>query len=530
MMTSSIESFWNILFRRDIVKKEELLREAIRVIKTRQIAEEQGKEFSEVDKEALFQFMKENTEEKKLGFFPGDRDFFAELFFAGQNLHIIDFAIETYKNDYTGTILSPEYLTIYLKDYFNRDNVKNVLINEAEKFLVGLEKIINTPKEKNITLTTSNYLMNELFKLAFRSNKNVEVYHASLYLPLEFENKFDLILSIPAFGGKISDMNFFMTNDTPAIALENQIHLLEDNGILVEVVPASFTFSSNTSVIRQWIANNYSIYSILSIPEGTFRPYTGIKTYLLTIKNHKKEESIQIGKLKLDNGTLITKEAKSICRDDLEMYEDWRIELMLAEDKSEIKKFKESNVSKVKMKDIAEVFRGKSIMKNDLMPGDIYVLNISNIEDGQIIAETMETINEDERKVKRYELIENDLVMTCRGTVNKVAVVKEKNKKIIASANIIVIRFKEKILSDYVKIFLESPIGIELIKTFQRGTTVMNINPKDIGELEIPMVEYDRQLEIVGKYQNELNLYQETVKNATERWNLEKNSIYNSLV
>lgn len=134
-------------------------------------------------------------------------------------------------------------------------------------------------------------------------------------------------------------------------------------------------------------------------------------------------------------------------------------------------------------------------MKNDLQPGEISVLNISNIEDGQIDYETMDTIDEEERKVKRYELIDNDLVMTCRGTVNKVAIYEPNgDKKVIASANIIVILFKEKIISNYVKIFLESAVGTELIKIFQRGSTVMNINPKDISELEVPVVDVEKQL------------------------------------
>ena len=47
----------------------------------------------------------------------------------------------------------------------------------------------------------------------------------------------------------------------------------------------------------------------------------------------------------------------------------------------------------------------KSILKKDTAVGNISVLNISNIENGEINYADMDTIVEEERKVKRYELL-----------------------------------------------------------------------------------------------------------------------------
>jgi len=157
-------------------------------------------------------------------------------------------------------------------------------------------------------------------------------------------------------------------------------------------------------------------------------------------------------------------------------------------------------------------------------------LNISNIENGQIIYSNMDTIDEEERKIKRYELMENDLLISCRGTVNKVAVYKESGKLLIASANIITVRFKGDILSEYVKIFLESPVGTTLIRSFQRGSTVMNINPGDIGELEIPVPSLKRQRQIVGEYLSELDIYTEVINRAEKRWRDKKNQLYKKIL
>jgi restriction endonuclease S subunit len=185
----------------------------------------------------------------------------------------------------------------------------------------------------------------------------------------------------------------------------------------------------------------------------------------------------------------------------------------------------------VKLKEIAELFRGKSIMKSHIQPGDISVLNISNIEDGEIVWDGMDTIDEEYRKVQRYALEEGDLVITCRGTVNKVAVVRELPKKVIASANIIVIRVTDQnVIGEYIKIFLESPVGTQLVKSFQRGTTVMNINPSDLGELELPLPDLEEQKKIVDEYREEHELYLKTVKRARERWEMIRNDIYKRLI
>jgi len=151
------------------------------------------------------------------------------------------------------------------------------------------------------------------------------------------------------------------------------------------------------------------------------------------------------------------------------------------------------------------------------------------LEDGEVLLDGLETIDEEERKVKRYEIRPGDLVMTCRGTSNKVAVFPECEEFVIASANIIVIRFKKSIRSLYAKIFLESPVGTALIQSFQRGTTVMNLNPSDIGTLELPLLSENKQEEIINLYLQEKALYKETIRKATQRWQNVREQLYSEL-
>jgi hypothetical protein len=264
------------------------------------------------------------------------------------------------------------------------------------------------------------------------------------------------------------------------------------------------------------------------LPEGTFRPATSIKTYFLTITTNT-QNNIEIGTLELNRGIFDAADKKFLPTGEFLSHEDWRIELLLSDDDENIQRFKSSKLEKVKLKDIAEVFRGKSILKKDTTLGSFSVLNISNIENGEIDYSDLDTIEEEERKVKRYELSSGDVVLSCRGTAIKSAVFETQNKTIIASANLIVIRPKERVSGEYIKIFLESPIGLAIIKSFRRGTTIMNINHSDIMEMEIPLIPIREQKEMIDKYNNGLGIYKKTISEADSRWANIKENLYNKL-
>ncbi|HOO88238.1 MAG TPA: restriction endonuclease subunit S, partial [Synergistales bacterium] len=206
--------------------------------------------------------------------------------------------------------------------------------------------------------------------------------------------------------------------------------------------------------------------------------------------------------------------------------DDWRIELLLSEENEEIQRFRESAVRKVRIREVAEVFRGKSILKKNADPGRIGVLNISDLEGGEIDWGKIATIDEDERKAGRYILREGDVLLSCRGTTVKSAVFRKQEHPVIPSANLLVIRPDASVSGDFLRIFFESPSGDALIRSFQRGTVLMNLNHSDIMEMEMPLPPMERQLEIVGRYFSERKKYEE----ATRRWEEEKERAYRELL
>ncbi|KGP76291.1 restriction endonuclease [Desulfosporosinus sp. Tol-M] len=526
-MNAKIDLALNMFYQRQISTREQLLNEMLRIKMVRKNLADDTNIIT--DKEKLFQFMKKTTEDE-LGFFPADRDDFFNIFQILKDIDLIDFTLEIYKNDRSGKVISPLYLNRYIREKIRQLQSEKILITEAEKHLSELRELIKQSPDSKLTLTTQLKPMNLLLKLAFGENPNVTIRFESIYTDCLQNARFDYIYSLPTFSYKPDELGrTFITRDSDGVALENMLGHLNAPGTLDIIVPAKITFAGlEYEKLRSYITDNFSVKNIYILPEGTFRPVTAIKTYFFTITTGP-QNNVEIGTINLNKNEFRVTDKKMIPTWEFLAHADWRIELLLSEDDENIQRFKNSNLEKVKLKEVAEVFRGKSILKKNTTPGSISVLNISNIENGEINYADMDTIEEDERKVKRYELLNGDVVLSCRGTAIKTAVFEAQNKTIIASANLIVIRPKEKVSGEYIKIFLESPIGLAIIKSFQRGTTIMNINHADIMEMEIPLLPIEEQKEMVANYKKELATYKKTIGEAENRWTKIKDNLYNKL-
>lgn len=526
-----IETFWNICLLHDIGTRDQLLREAVRVVQTRKSLELQGAAHTSIlEPEMLFQWMKQYAGEREFGHFPGDRDLFFRLYQVGKDMDLLDYAVQTIQQDrITGGIVVHTSIVDRFKDMCERNLYRTMLIAEVEKYMRGLAETRLHKQSFTITLLTESYIIAKLLKTYFEAYPNVQIIQGSIYQPLPLQEKFDAILTIPNFGLKMDDVEDASIRDSEGVAVNHLLPLLRDTGRISVTFPPRMMFQSGSIAKWRELTNtSYPVQSVHLLPDGLFRPYTSVKTYQIEFGKSPTEQ-VFIGRLKLQKLSLEPEREISIHAEAFSQFEDWRIDMLLDEDQDTLRSFQEAPVPKVKLRDVADIFRGKSVLKQDLRAGNIKVLNISNIEDGDVKLDQLETIDEEERKVKRYEILPGDLVMACRGTVNKLAILPETEGIIIASANIIVIRFKASIISGFAKIFLESPVGMTLIQSFQRGTTVMNLNPSDVGEIELPLLSLDEQINRVNCYNEEKERFKQTIREATNRWEQVKNKLYSEL-
>lgn len=427
--------------------------------------------------------------------------------------------------------MAPESLFSLM--FKNITGAESILVTDCDKYGVELYDLIKENKNVKFYLTIKNDIIYKLFAELYRYN-NVEFISPEIYTDTFTTKKFDLIISFPIMGGReLVSSGDFISRELSFIAAQNLLYHLTSNGKLIIILPAKIGFGGgDAETLRNYIYENYKVNEIASLPSRVFYPYMSINTYLLsisqgitdavTITKYTLEKSNNIDQLKPDDTRLLFS-------DELEEMNNWNVDFAFSMTDETILQYKDSNVKKEKLKDVADVFRGKAVTSKD-EDGNIAIVNISNISETGIDYENLDTVYDEERKVARYILEEGDVLIATKGFTIKVAVYEKQPQMVIASSNLCVVRPNTKLINGiYLKLFLESETGMKLLKSLQRGTTIVNINYKDISELEVPVPPMDEQLEIANEYNTGLNLYKKTITAAEEAWSTIKNSVKNKL-
>ncbi len=478
---------------------------------------------SETDTDTVYRTMQEVT--SSMPRFPGDADMFFKLY---NILSFIDgYAILSYLNASSEgrELAAPEVLVEKFAEYIT-DKIESVLIPECEKYGPGLLDIIESHPAIKFTLTCKQELKYELLSSVYAVFSNVKVQMVDIYSYGFTSERFDLIVAIPVFGGRmlVNDEDF-ISREPDLIAVQNLLYHINMDGELVIVLPAKITFGGgSTASLRSYIESNYKIKEISSLPAGLFTPYTAIRTYLfvfspgtnddVVLKQYEPDKPIRRTS---SCQKLVVANEQLLFSDEFAELSGWNIDMAFFEEEDAIKAFSASPVKKLHLKDVATVFRGKAV-NTKAEGGNIGVINISNINDTGIDYSGLDYIVDEERKVSRYILQTGDVLVTARGTTVKIAVFEEQSSICIPSANINVIRPKDVLNGTYLKLFLESPVGTKMLKSLQRGTGVVNINFKDMSELEVPVLPLEAQEALVQEYNTGLNLYKETIAAAEEGW------------
>lgn len=405
---------------------------------------------------------------------------------------------------------------------------ETVLIAEAEKFVPLLQWIVDEHINSEFVLASQDAKYIKVLENIFEEYENVKVVQTNIY-KYEFVNqRFDVILASPFFGGRtLVEDRTFICREYDMVALENLSYHLNSGGEMAIILSGRITFATGKIAdLRNFVQSNYTINEIAELPEGILE-YTGIKTYLLDIENIRPgDDDVIIRRYsageRRSKRAVVTelniKDDTFVMLSELEQQGDWNIDRIFAQQDEEYLNYQNSSVRKDFLGNVAQVFRGKSVTKK-VENGIIGVVNISNIGEYGIDYENLDTIDEDERKVANYILQEGDVLLPGRGTSIRTSVFHTQSFPCIAHSNVIVIRPDEKKLSGvYLKLFLDSPLGNKLISSAQQGSAIMNISYKDLACLEIPIPSISEQEKVAEEYIRELKIYMDTVSEAEKRW------------
>lgn len=119
---------------------------------------------------------------------------------------------------------------------------------------------------------------------------------------------FDVVLANPPFAGNIYEsdigesLRWINNNRTELLFVELIIQLLRDNGRTAVIVPEGVLFGSTKAhiALRKKIVNENDLKAVISLPNGVFQPYAGIKTSILVFTKGGRTKRVWFYEIAVD--------------------------------------------------------------------------------------------------------------------------------------------------------------------------------------------------------------------------------------
>ena len=159
------------------------------------------------------------------------------------------------------------------------------------------------------------------------------------------------------------------------------------------------------------------------------------------------------------------------------------------------------NASK-KLGEIGTFYRGINVTSKNVQDsnGKYKIINLADIKDGELDVDLLPTYTiENNARVEAYKVEAGDIIISNKGAT-KICIIPEHEGDVLISQNFIGIRVKSSYNPEYIKEFLESPIGEYLIDSRKIGTAVAMINVKDLKEIPIVEMSLEGQNKIINEY------------------------------
>lgn len=304
----------------------------------------------------------------------------------------------------------------------------------------------------------------------------------------------------------------------------------------VALVTAGSLYRTTDEEYRSKLIQNGLLEAVIELPAGILKN-TGVKTDLLVFsKGNNKVKFIDASKdferLNKSNEIVLLSDAI------IEKYNNVNCPSKTIDELKESHNIEPSrNLMEEKeiengvlLSEIANVFSGNQYTlgvfdKNNMLSNEktgYCILTSSDIEDGLVNWNSLQSIKMDSDKFDKYCVQKNDIIVTSKSSKVKTVVVDiEPKEKIIVTGGMLIVRPKDdKINSTYLKLFLDSEQGQQSLKAIQKGMIIVSINVRDLNNLVIPLIDIDKQEKKAERYNNMLStlfVYKKEIKQLEEQ-------------
>lgn len=347
------------------------------------------------------------------------------------------------------------------------------------------------------------------------------------------EGKYDVVLANMPYSQKTKHGSLYDLPSTNGDSICVQhcmkaISSASENGRMAIVVPEGFLFRKELAKTREYLLENSELQSIISLPQGVFLPYTGVKTNIIfatkinqKISNSQKKKNYWYFDVKSDGYSLDNHRRKLDTPSDLQKYEEFRKfdeeqkddMLKIGFDVIPFEKVVKNNFDLVGRKYKKQTYSNNVFLSKTLQElEDEKILEINkgkNITKETAINGTVPVIAGGQSSPymhNEYNYSCETITVSASGAYS--GFVWYHDKPIWASDCSVITTDSKQLLTKYLYYILKNKQ--DEIYSLQHGTGQPHVYPADIRNISIPIPKIDIQKQIV----EELDSYQQIIDGA----------------
>lgn len=368
----------------------------------------------------------------------------------------------------------------------------------------------------------------------------------------EYSGIYDIVLANMPYSQKTKHGNLYDLPSTngDSICVQHCIKAINStapNGRMALVVPEGFLFRKDLTKTREYLLDHCQLQSIISLPQGVFLPYTGVKTDIIyatkvnqKMKASDKKKDFWYFDVKSDGYTLDNHRRKLETPSDLNKYEEYRkLDKDQAADMMRVG-FEIIPLDKVRRNaNILVGSRYRTLAKEaskhpvvnlgdeqlfqicsggtpsstvpEYWNGNVRWITLADLPADNFISEiktTERTISEAGLNNSNAKLLPADtIIVSTRATIGRIGIARTQLATNQGFKNIIIKR-PDLILPKYVAYMLTAQV--DAMQHLASGATFKEISKENFCTLQIPLLPIDQQQLIV----DELDGYQNVVSGA----------------
>ena len=403
-------------------------------------------------------------------------------------------------------------------------------------FLLNIAKGKPTAKYFGYDISKENVLVTKIREEIF---KKYDLIPNEAEIKVENKNVFDLKKELfQPKGHKFKKIFFHYPFDTPKteVPLEADIEkyfstvpfanwafnyliccMLEEHGKGIAIMPNGSTINYTERKIRKYFLDNGFIEAVIALPDKMLE-FSNMNSVLVIFSNNpKNKEGVYMYKCQNTNDKMHIFDKKDIDKVLAEYHKDGQFIPM-----TEISERNGYNLhpntyingidrtNSVPFESLTDkITRASHLLldseseenKNDGQKEEYFYLNSSNIRNGVIDFDDMIRLKSIPDKNKEFVIRDNTLIITKNAPYKIAYVDKVGERRILVSGNFYLIKLKEKEVNPYfVKAFLESKKGMDLLELISSGSFIHNISLNALKSMPFPLISLEKQNEIARKY------------------------------